>query len=373
MLCSEVTQWKTILALMQCSQCKVRVHPKWGPRKELVSLQGNQNVQDKQPTQHQLTPKSKWRTLQNYWNFQSRNVQTSGHVYHGTSGQNLDIEDQVDPLERNLCGHPLAGSLWERQFEKFNSKMDGKMYQIGKAYSCIESKVRSCLCTWMTSHWLTIQQTLSTMWKKLMKLVDPGELASFRDHVYSGCTQIQKDVRITKLCWSNWEVTWLGKIACEKQSLGLMTWKVMRRNAWNHFAIWRTKRSSNCMRSRHHVLKCLYVARNGRPKILWSVNKLARAVTKSTRACDSRLARLICYIHTTSNCRQYCHVGNTAQHCRFGLFLRLRLCWGLEDSRSTSGENSIFFLEVGHSFPEIGCVGNKLQSHAVVLNLKLFL
>ena len=28
------------------------------------------------------------------------------------------MEDPVVPLERNLCGHPLAGLLWERQFEK---------------------------------------------------------------------------------------------------------------------------------------------------------------------------------------------------------------------------------------------------------------
>ena len=28
------------------------------------------------------------------------------------------MEDPVVPLERNLCGYPLAGLLWERQFEK---------------------------------------------------------------------------------------------------------------------------------------------------------------------------------------------------------------------------------------------------------------
>ena len=28
------------------------------------------------------------------------------------------MEDPVDPLERNLYGHPLAGVLWERQFGK---------------------------------------------------------------------------------------------------------------------------------------------------------------------------------------------------------------------------------------------------------------
>ena len=28
------------------------------------------------------------------------------------------MEDPVVPLERNLYGHPLAGLLWEMQFEK---------------------------------------------------------------------------------------------------------------------------------------------------------------------------------------------------------------------------------------------------------------
>ena len=63
---------------------------------------------------------------------------------------------------------------------------------------------------------------------------------------------------------------------------------------------------------------------------VWSVNNFARAVTKWTQACDRRLARLIAYIHHTSDIRQYCHVGNTAQHCRLGLFIPwLRLCWRL--------------------------------------------
>ena len=33
-----------------------------------------------------------------------------------------NMEDPVVPLERNLYGHPLAGLLWERQFEKIPLK-----------------------------------------------------------------------------------------------------------------------------------------------------------------------------------------------------------------------------------------------------------
>ena len=86
------------------------------------------------------------------------------------------------------------------------------------------------------------------------------------------------------------------------------------------------------------VLKCLYLARIGRPDILWFVNKLDRAVTKWTQAFDKRLARLISYLHHTWEFKQCCYVGNTAQQCRLGLFQDSDFAWDLEDSKSTSGE-----------------------------------
>ena len=100
------------------------------------------------------------------------------------------------------------------------------------------------------------------------------------------------------------------------------------------------------------VLKFQYLARISRPDILWSVNKLALDVTKLTRACDKRSARVISYIHHTSDPRQYCHVGTTAQHCRLGLFQDSDFAGDLDDSR---------------------CVRNKLQCLSVQLILKLFL
>ena len=97
------------------------------------------------------------------------------------------------------------------------------------------------------------------------------------------------------------------------------------------------------------VLKCLYLARIGRPDILWSVNKFARSITKWTKACDIRLNRLISYIHHTSEYKQYCHVGNTAKQCRLGLFQDSDFAGDLEDSKSTSGEHYVF-LAVIHMF-----------------------
>ena len=74
-----------------------------------------------------------------------------------------------------------------------------------------------------------------------------------------------------------------------------------------------------------------------KPDILLSVNKLARAVTKLTKACGKRLARLISYIHHTCEYRQYCYVGNTAKQCRSRLFQDSDFARDLEDSKSTSG------------------------------------
>ena len=91
------------------------------------------------------------------------------------------------------------------------------------------------------------------------------------------------------------------------------------------------------------VLKCLYLARIGRPDILWSVNKLARSLTKWTKACDKHLNRLISYIHHTCEYRQYCHVGNTAEQCRLGLFQDCDFAGDLEDSKSTSGGTLCIF------------------------------
>ena len=82
------------------------------------------------------------------------------------------------------------------------------------------------------------------------------------------------------------------------------------------------------------VLKCLYLARIGRPDIPWSVNKLARSITKWTKACDKRLNP---YIHHKCEYKQFCYVGNTAKQCRLGLIQDSDVAGDLQDSKSTSG------------------------------------
>ena len=91
------------------------------------------------------------------------------------------------------------------------------------------------------------------------------------------------------------------------------------------------------------VLKCLYLARIGRPDILWSAIKLARSITKWTTAYDKRLHGLISYIHHPCENKQHCHVGNAAKQCRLGLFQDSDFAGDLEDSKSTSGGTLCIF------------------------------
>ena len=114
----------------------------------------------------------------------------------------------------------------------------------------------------------------------------------------------------------------------------------------------------------HVVLKCLYLARIGRPDILWSVNELARSITKWTKACDKRLTRLISHTRHTCGYRKYCHVGNTAKQCRLGLFQDSDFAGDLEDSKSTSGGTLCIFGS--HTFVTISwmCKKQTAVSHS---------
>ena len=244
------------------------------------------------------------------------------------------MEAPVVPLERNLYGHPLAGLLWERQFEKVLLK-----YDITLAGN---------------------KQKINPTWKILMKDVDLGEPTSFLDHVYLGCTQ--RECQITKDIVDNYRSVFESRIsagATEKLQETNATEKLDAETifSWSHDMEGHAKKcvgiycelayktteqfykvATPCMDDHQCkeeecgsvgelstacsqiVLKCLCLAHIGGPDILWSVNKLARAVTKWTEACDKRLARLVSYIHHTCEYRQYCYVGNTAQQCRLGLF-----------------------------------------------------
>ena len=191
-----------------------------------------------------------------------------------------------------------------------------------------------------------------------MKNVDLDEPITFLHHVFFlGCTQregnsnesiVEEYKRCSKhetLLERNSKVNFLGHLFREKQSFGLVVWRVMRRNVWQDIASWKIKKADQmykvsipCLGDHQFkkeeleivwefskvcsqiVLTCLCVAGMVGFDIFCSVNTFAQVVTQWTRAFDQRLACLISYIHRTSDNRHCCHVGNTAQGCRLGLF-----------------------------------------------------
>ena len=100
-----------------------------------------------------------------------------------------NMEDPVVPLERNLYGNPLAGLLWERQFEKILLKHGWEKIP---NWECLFVHREKGLFLFVYVDDIKLagkKQNIDPMWKMLMKNVDLGEPTSFLDHVYSGCTQ----------------------------------------------------------------------------------------------------------------------------------------------------------------------------------------
>ena len=155
----------------------------------------------------------------------------------------------------------------------------------------------------------------------------------------------------------------------EQYLLGPMTWKVTRRNVWKDIANLRIKRLNNDIKSPRHdhqlieeenvsvgemstvcsqiVLGCLYLALIGRHEILWSVNKLARAVTKWTKSRDKTLgafdlvhssckwipAFLFCGKHSTT---MQTWIVSRLWFCRRPWRLKMNIRWTLMHFRKSN-------------------------------------
>ena len=101
------------------------------------------------------------------------------------------MEDPVVPLERNLYGHPLAGLLWKRQFEKILLKHGWEKIP---NWECLFFHREKGLFLSVYVDDIKLagkKQNLDPMWKPLNKEVDLGEPTSFLDHENLGCTQRQ--------------------------------------------------------------------------------------------------------------------------------------------------------------------------------------
>ena len=98
------------------------------------------------------------------------------------------MEDPVVPLERNLCGHPLAGLSWERKFEKILLKHGWEEIPNWECFFVHREKGLFSSVYVDDIKLAGKKQNLDPMWKLLNKEVELGEPTSFLDHVYLGCT-----------------------------------------------------------------------------------------------------------------------------------------------------------------------------------------
>ena len=101
------------------------------------------------------------------------------------------MEDPVVPLERNLYGHPLAGLLWERQFEKIQLKHGWEKIPNWECLFVHRDKGVFFSVYVDDIKLAGKKQNLDPMWKLRNKEVDLGEPTSFLDHVFMVCTQRQ--------------------------------------------------------------------------------------------------------------------------------------------------------------------------------------
>ena len=243
------------------------------------------------------------------------------------------------------------------------------------------------------------------MWKVLDKEVDLGEPTSFLDHENLGC--IQRQSEINKDIVDNYRTMFESRIsagATEKlpcsENLCISSWsydmeghakKCVERycELANKTTQQLYKLSTPCLDDHHFkeeelksvgdlakvcsqiVVKCLYLARIGRPDILWSVNKLARSITKWTKACDKRLSRLIPYIHHTFEYKQHCYVGKLPNSADWDCS-KTPILQEILRTRNPLLVVHCAFSEVIRLFQSAGRVRNKLQFRTVQQNQKSF-
>ena len=102
--------------------------------------------------------------------------------------------DPVVPLARNLYRHPLAGLLWEMQFEKILLEHG---WEKVSNWECLVVHREKGLFSSVHVDDIKFageKQHIDPMWKVLNKEVDLGEPTAYFDHVNLGCTQRQCEI-----------------------------------------------------------------------------------------------------------------------------------------------------------------------------------
>ena len=242
-------------------------------------------------------------------------------VYHVTNGRN---HGPVLKTQSLLLNGIYTVILWQDYYgkgklRKFYWNTLGKKFQTGTVICQSRQEDYSYPCMWTISNWHPRQKTWNRLgefsWKTLTWENQHHFLTMY---IWIALKESVKSARTlwrtTEVCSNpgflleprkNYRPELQGNLMQKQYLLGPMTWKVTQRNVWKDIANLQIKRpqqlykvATPCMKDHQfneeenksvgelstvcsqNVLKCLYLARIGRPDILWSVNKLARAITK---------------------------------------------------------------------------------------------
>ena len=206
-----------------------------------------------------------------------------------------NIEDPVVPLDRFFYGHPTDWSLVGNTVRGSSVGTWWEKSELGNACLVTENKDYSSGFSWMTLKWNQLHVLITFVW----------------DAVNVNVNRTKFLLRTTKICskhvflleqLQNYQS---GRNLTQRRLRGPTIWEDMLKKCvviCSELANKKTEQlykvSSPCLDGHHFkkeelesvgelskvcsqiVFKCLYLARTGRPDILWSVNKFARAVTK---------------------------------------------------------------------------------------------
>ena len=309
-------------------------------------------------------------------------------------------------------GRTIMGkAIWENPFETWL----GENSKLGMCL-CTSRKriILNCVCGWHkigwkeTKQWPNVESTYEkkSIWASQHHSLTMSVWVALKENAKLG--KILKT--ITEICLNSGspqeqKKSFLVQGDLMQTSLhGLVIWKVMQRDVWSDIASLRTKQPSNCPKSQLHAVMTI----KSKKKKLGSVGELSKAssrrtvkimLTNSLNACIwHALVDQTSYVlwtslhvlspngpkpvthalhiwsltHHTSEFKQYCHVGNTAQQCRLGLFQDsdfAQRSWKLKiDLRTT-------FVHIWKSYIRTNKldVQDKNLSHTVQQNLRLFL
>ena len=183
--------------------------------------------------------------------------------------------------------HPLAGFLWERQFEEILLELGWEKVQNWECLFCFSTTiiiligVRGWFLKWLESSriWLPrgrnwCKTLLSWKQLKIFRCVTP--------HAKTVAWSYDMEGRARKCVERYWRAG-TQESGATVHKFQVLAWMTINSSMKN------LNQLENYHRCLQIVLKCLYLARIGRLDILLSANKLACAVTRWTRACTTRV------------------------------------------------------------------------------------